>query len=62
MPDAAEANGEHATKVEHETLRKYVERRFDEQDRQLDFIAEQVKLIGQAMEALLKASGVDDDD
>lgn len=54
--------GVHVTKAEHENLRQYVERRFDEQAEQLKFIVEQSKLTGLAMELLLKSRGLDGDD
>jgi hypothetical protein len=60
--DASASNGSHATKAEHESLRAYVERRFNEQAEQLNFIAQQARLTGQAVELLLRAQGLDLDD
>lgn len=51
---AAEANG-HATRAEHKSLAELVAR----QGKQLDFIEQQVKLIGRAMELLLLTQGLD---
>lgn len=61
---AHEANGHEpkATKAEHDSLRTYVEREFAEVKGHLAFIGDQVKLIGQAMELLLKANGIDQAD
>jgi hypothetical protein len=65
MADASpEPNGKapHASKAEHDDLREYVERRFNEQAELLNFIAVQARLTGQAVELLLKAQGLDLDD
>jgi hypothetical protein len=63
MHDASDANGTtHATKAEHDSLRKHVDRRFDEVDDKLDGLIEQVRLVGTAMDLLLKASGLDRED
>lgn len=61
MSDVApEPNGHgHPTKAEHEHLAAHVEQGFAAVNTQLAFISDQVRLIGQAMELLLKAHGLD---
>ena len=59
MSDAATATNGHVTKHEHESLRKHVDRRFDELDNKLDGLADQLRLVGTAMDLLLKAQGLD---
>jgi tetrahydromethanopterin S-methyltransferase subunit G len=55
--EATAANGstEKATKAEHDTLRE----RVDELHNKVDFISDQVKLIGQAMDLLLAERGIE---
>ena len=62
MNDAATAPNGHATKAEHEKLRAHVDRRFDEMDAKLDGLADQLRLVGTAMDLLLKANGLDRED
>jgi hypothetical protein len=54
-PLGAAANGEHASKKEHETLRTRVDLLHDK----VDFVVGQVKLIGQAMDLLLAERGIE---
>lgn len=56
---AAPNGGVHVTKQEHENLRAYVTRRFDEQEKQLKHIADMGRMSATALELLLQERGLD---